>query len=63
VDNVRALLIVSTFLQGMERLVIHQDAVIKNGKLYTFTCTSPLAMQARYAPAFAQMLRSVRWSR
>lgn len=63
VDNVRALLIVGTSVQGAQQLLTRQDIVLKNGKVYTFTCTAPATMQAHYAPAFDQMLHSVRWSR
>jgi len=61
--GVRALLVAGTYSQGINHLSMRQDIVLQNGKVYTFTCTSPAALQARYAPAFAQMLRSVRWSR
>lgn len=63
VGSLRALLVVGTYVQGTSHLSMRQDIVLKNGKVYTFTCTVPLAMQARYAPAFSQMLHSVRWSR
>ncbi len=62
-DTARALLIAGTYTQGVNHRSMCQDIVLENGKVYTFTCTSPVAMQARYAPAFAQMLHSVRWSR
>ncbi len=61
--SVRALLIAGTYTQGVNHLSMRQDIVLQNGKVYTFTCTSPVAMQARCAPAFTQMLHSVRWSR
>lgn len=61
--GVRALLVVGTYMHGPTPLSMRQDIVVQNGKVYTFTCTAPTAMQARYAPAFAQMLHSVRWSR
>ncbi len=63
VDNVRGLVVVGTYLQGVQRLAGYEVIVIKHGKAYTFVGVVPEALQARYAPAFAQMLRSVRWSR
>lgn len=57
-----ALLVVGTYLQGAQRLSMRQDLVVKNGKVYTFTCTSPVSVQAKYGPAFAQLLHSVRWT-
>ncbi len=63
VGNVRALLVVGTYLDGTKHVSFRDDTVLKNGKMYTFDCTSPTVTQARYAPAFDQMLHSVRWSR
>ncbi len=63
VGSVRALLVMGTYVQGTSHLSMRQDIVLKNGKVYTFTCTTPVALQARYAPAYSQMLHSVRWSR
>lgn len=63
VGDARALFIIATHLQGMNHLSLRQDFVLRNGKVYTFTCTALTTQQARYAPAFTQMLHSVRWSR
>lgn len=63
VNNVRALHVDGTHLVGMQLLALHQDMVLKSGKLFIFTYGTPISMQTQYAPAFAQMLRSVRWSR
>lgn len=63
VGNVRALLVIGTYFANTQQWSYRDDTVIRNGKLYIFQCTSPTATQARYAPAFDQMLRSVRWRR
>lgn len=63
VDNVRGLVVVGTYLQGVQRLAVYEVMVIKDSKAYTFVGVVPEPLQAQYAPAFAQMLRSVRWSR
>ncbi len=63
VGNARSLLVVGMFLHGAQKLSLRQNIVLMNGKSYTFTCTVPVELQTRYAPAFDQMLHSVRWSR
>ncbi len=62
VGNVRALRFMETYSLGGRRMSLRQETVIKNGKVYAFTCFTPFGQKARYAPAFTQMLHSVRWS-
>jgi len=61
--GVRALTLTGTYQQGANRLSMRQAIAIHSGHVYTFTGTVPVSMQARYAPAFTQMLGSVRWGK
>lgn len=63
VGNARSLRLVETYPLGGQQFLLRQNIVLKGGKGYAFTCFAPTALQAKYAPAFDQMLRSVRWSR
>lgn len=63
VGNSCALLVVGTYFANTQQWSFHTDTVLRDGKVYTFECTVPTSMQTRYAPAFAQMMHSVRWTR
>lgn len=61
--GVRALTLTGTYQQGANRLSMRQAIAIRSGHVYTFTCTEPVAMRARFDPAFTQMLASIRWGK
>jgi hypothetical protein len=61
--GVKALDLFGSYRQGTERLWMRQALVLREGKVYTFTCTSTVATHARYDAAFTKMLQSVHWSK
>ena len=61
VGGIRAIDVVFTHPRSGSMLRDHQIIVIKGKSIYFFTAVCPDKVHAKYDPAFAQLLASVRW--
>jgi hypothetical protein len=63
--GVPAITITATHDMGTppKTLRMHQAIVLKNGAVYTFTCTAANADYARFDTAFKSALKSVKWKK